>query len=59
MNRTTFLGDKRINRVGFGAMQLAGQGVLGPPDDPAATRAVLRRAIELDDDDLIALDRVA
>jgi aryl-alcohol dehydrogenase-like predicted oxidoreductase len=47
MNRTTFLGDKRINRVGFGAMQLAGQGVFGPPDDPAAARAVLRRAIEL------------
>src|SRR6476620_3495061 len=46
-NRTTFLGDKPINRMGFGAMQLAGPGVFGPPADPAAARAVLRRAIEL------------
>jgi aryl-alcohol dehydrogenase-like predicted oxidoreductase len=36
-----------INRIGFGAMQLAGPGVFGPPPDPAAARAVLRRAIEL------------
>jgi pyridoxine 4-dehydrogenase len=47
MNTTTFLGDKPINRVGFGAMQLAGPGVFGPPRDPSAARAVLRRAIEL------------
>jgi aryl-alcohol dehydrogenase-like predicted oxidoreductase len=47
MRRTTFLGDKRINRMGFGAMQLAGPGVFGPPRDPEAARAVLRRAIEL------------
>jgi aryl-alcohol dehydrogenase-like predicted oxidoreductase len=47
MNRTTFLGDKPINRIGYGAMQLAGPGVIGPPRDPAAARAVLRRAIEL------------
>lgn len=47
VNRTTFLGDKPINRMGFGAMQLAGPGVFGPPRDPAAARAVLRRAIEL------------
>jgi pyridoxine 4-dehydrogenase len=47
MNATTFLGDKRINRIGFGAMQLAGPGVFGPPRDPSAARAVLRRAIEL------------
>jgi pyridoxine 4-dehydrogenase len=33
--------------VGFGAMQLAGPGVFGPPADSAAARAVLRRAIEL------------
>src|SRR3954454_11184871 len=43
----TFLGDKPINRMGFGAMQLAGPGVFGPPRDPAAARAVLRRAVEL------------
>jgi pyridoxine 4-dehydrogenase len=47
MNTTTFLGDKPINRMGFGAMQLAGPGVFGPPRDPGAARAVLRRAIEL------------
>src|ERR1700746_429147 len=47
MNRTTFLGDKPINRMGFGAMQLAGPGVFGPPSDPAAARAVPRRAVEL------------
>ena len=43
----TFLGDKPINRMGYGAMQLAGPGVFGPPRDPSAARAVLRRAIEL------------
>jgi aryl-alcohol dehydrogenase-like predicted oxidoreductase len=47
MNTTTFLGDKPINRMGYGAMQLAGPGVFGPPRDPSAARAVLRRAIEL------------
>ncbi|MEA2302092.1 MAG: pyridoxine 4-dehydrogenase [Solirubrobacteraceae bacterium] len=47
MNKTTFLGDKPINRIGYGAMQLAGPGVFGPPRDPEAARAVLRRAIEL------------
>ncbi len=47
MNATTCLGDKPINRVGFGAMQLAGPGVYGPPRDPGAARAVLRRAIDL------------
>jgi aryl-alcohol dehydrogenase-like predicted oxidoreductase len=47
MNKTTFLGDKPINRIGYGAMQLAGPGVTGPPRDPEAARAVLRRAIEL------------
>jgi aryl-alcohol dehydrogenase-like predicted oxidoreductase len=47
MTTTTFLGDKPIRRIGFGAMQLAGPGVFGPPRDPDAARAVLRRAIEL------------
>ncbi len=47
MNKTTYLGDKPINRIGLGAMQLAGPGVFGPPRDPEAVRAVLRRAIEL------------
>jgi aryl-alcohol dehydrogenase-like predicted oxidoreductase len=47
MNTTTYLGAKPINRMGFGAMQLAGPGVFGPPRDPAGARAVLQRAIEL------------
>jgi aryl-alcohol dehydrogenase-like predicted oxidoreductase len=41
------LGHLPVHRIGFGAMQLAGPGVFGPPADPAAARAVLRRAIEL------------
>ena len=47
MNKTSFIGNKPVNRIGFGAMQLAGPGVFGPPRDPDAARAVLRRAIEL------------
>ncbi len=47
MNQTTFLGEKPIRRIGFGAMQLAGPNVFGPPHDPDAVRAVLRRALEL------------
>jgi pyridoxine 4-dehydrogenase len=47
MSTTTFLGDKPINRMGFGAMQLAGPGVFGPPRDPDVARGVVRRAAEL------------
>jgi pyridoxine 4-dehydrogenase len=47
MNTTSLLGDRPVNRIGFGAMQLAGPGVFGAPRDPDAARAVLRRAIEL------------
>jgi len=47
MNTTSILGDKPINRIGFGAMQLAGPGVFGPPRVPEGSRAVLRRAVEL------------
>jgi aryl-alcohol dehydrogenase-like predicted oxidoreductase len=47
MDTTTFLGDKPIKRMGYGAMQLAGPGVLGPPVDPDPARAVLHRAVEL------------
>jgi aryl-alcohol dehydrogenase-like predicted oxidoreductase len=46
-NQTAPLGAHTVNRIGFGAMQLAGPGVFGPPRDPDAARAVLRRAIEL------------
>ncbi len=41
------LGHFSVRRIGFGAMQLAGPGVFGPPRDPDAARAVLRRAVEL------------
>jgi pyridoxine 4-dehydrogenase len=43
----TNLGSFTVNRIGFGAMQLAGPGVFGPPRDPDSARAVLRRAVEL------------
>jgi pyridoxine 4-dehydrogenase len=36
-----------VNRVGYGAMQLAGPNVWGPPDDPESARRVLRLAVEL------------
>ena len=39
------LGDKTVNRMGYGAMQLAGPGVFGPPRDRAAAVKVLRDAI--------------
>src|SRR5262245_47429242 len=42
---TFALGDRRVRRLGYGAMQLAGPGVFGPPKDPAAARAVLREAV--------------
>ena len=39
------LGDRTVNRMGYGAMQLAGPGVFGPPKDRAAALAVLREAV--------------
>ena len=41
------LGPQIVSRIGFGAMQLPGPGVFGPPRDRAAAIAVLRRAAEL------------
>jgi pyridoxine 4-dehydrogenase len=41
------LGDREVNRIGYGAMQLAGPHVMGPPADRDAAIAVLRRAVEL------------
>ncbi len=41
------IGDRQVNRLGFGTMQLTGPGVWGPPADPAGAVAVLRRAAEL------------
>ncbi|WP_010215340.1 aldo/keto reductase family oxidoreductase [Sphingomonas sp. PAMC 26621] len=40
------LGDRTVRRLGYGAMQLAGPGVFGPPRDRDAALAVLREAIE-------------
>jgi aryl-alcohol dehydrogenase-like predicted oxidoreductase len=40
------LGRRNVNRMGYGAMQLAGPGVFGPPKDRTAALAVLRAAIE-------------
>jgi pyridoxine 4-dehydrogenase len=39
------LGDRDVNRLGFGAMQLAGPGVFGPPKNPDLAIAVLRTAV--------------
>jgi aryl-alcohol dehydrogenase-like predicted oxidoreductase len=41
------IGDLTVHRLGFGAMRITGEGVWGPPRDPAEARAVLRRAVEL------------
>jgi pyridoxine 4-dehydrogenase len=41
------LGQTTVSRIGFGAMQLPGPGVFGPPRDRAEALAVLRRAVEL------------
>ena len=42
---TVILGDRTVRRLGYGAMQLAGPGVFGPPKDPDAAVAVLREAV--------------
>jgi pyridoxine 4-dehydrogenase len=41
------LGDRDVHRIGYGAMQLAGPHVMGPPADREGAVAVLRRAVEL------------
>jgi pyridoxine 4-dehydrogenase len=41
------VGDLELTRVGYGAMQLAGPGVFGPPKDRDAAIAVLRTAVDL------------
>ncbi len=44
---TVSLGTHAVHRLGFGAMQLPGPGVMGPPRDRGEALAVLRRAVEL------------
>jgi pyridoxine 4-dehydrogenase len=47
-NKTFSLGgDLEINRLGFGAMRIVGDGIWGDPKDPENSRRVLRRAVEL------------
>ena len=45
MPDTFRLGHRDVRRLGYGAMQLAGPGVYGPPHDPDAARTVLRDAV--------------
>ena len=40
-------GDLTVNRLGFGAMRITGQGIWGDPPDRGVAKAVLRRAVEL------------
>src|SRR5438128_1999146 len=40
-------GELTVNRLGYGAMRITGEGIWGPPKDRAAALAVLRRAVEL------------
>jgi pyridoxine 4-dehydrogenase len=48
MAGTTDLGgDLTVNRIGFGAMRITGDGIWGPPADRDEAKAVLRRAVEL------------
>jgi pyridoxine 4-dehydrogenase len=42
---TSALGERTVNRLGYGAMQLAGKGMFGPPKDRNGAIAVLREAI--------------
>ncbi|MBN8840072.1 MAG: aldo/keto reductase family oxidoreductase [Sphingomonadales bacterium] len=50
------MGDRNVRRMGYGAMQLAGPGVFGPPKDRAAAIAVLRHAVEAGVDHLDTSD---
>ncbi len=40
-------GDLTMNRLGFGAMRITGEGIWGPPAHQDEAKAVLRRAVEL------------
>ncbi len=45
LSLTYRLGDNEVGRLGYGAMQLAGPGVFGPPADEARALQVLRDAV--------------
>jgi pyridoxine 4-dehydrogenase len=40
-------GELTVNRLGFGAMRITGNGIWGPPKDPTGVLVTLRRAVEL------------
>jgi pyridoxine 4-dehydrogenase len=44
----TIGGDLTVNRLGFGAMRITGEGIWGEPPDPESARALLRRVVELE-----------
>ena len=54
--RTASLGPHTVNRIGFGAMQLPGPHVMGPPRDHDEAVAVVRRARELGVDHIDTAD---
>jgi aryl-alcohol dehydrogenase-like predicted oxidoreductase len=41
------IGDSTVHRLGFGAMRLCGEGIVGAPEDQAAAREVAREAVDL------------
>jgi pyridoxine 4-dehydrogenase len=45
---TVDFGDLTVNRLGFGAMRITGEGIWGEPKDRAEAKRVLQRAVELD-----------
>jgi pyridoxine 4-dehydrogenase len=45
---TVTFGDLTVNRLGFGAMRITGEGIWGEPKDHVEARRVLQRAVELD-----------
>lgn len=47
MEETFKLGTHLVRRIGYGAMQIAGPGVMGPPSNPGAARKILREAVAL------------
>lgn len=47
MNQTLQLGGRTVNRLGFGAMRITGEGIWGWPRNPEAAKSVLRHAAEL------------
>src|SRR3954451_17129193 len=44
----TIGGDLTVNRLGFGAMRITGEGIWGEPPDPESARAVLQRVADLE-----------